>query len=116
MLVEMLKLDDFDVVGEASTGDEAIELASQNDPKVVVMDYRMPGMNGLVAARKIREERPDQAIILYTAYLDPGLEEEAREAGVAVTVGKVEGVHQLERHINELCRDIGSWTQQEFDL
>ncbi|MDQ3986567.1 MAG: response regulator transcription factor [Actinomycetota bacterium] len=116
MLGEMLQLDGFDVVGQAASGDEAIELASQNDPNVIVMDYRMPGMNGLVAARKIRDERPEQAIILYTAYLEPRLEEEAKEAGVAITVGKVEGLHQLERHINELCRDIGAWTQQEFEL
>ena len=65
-------------------------------------------MDGLTAARAIRETRTTQAIILYTAYLDPIVEAQAREAGVALCVGKVEGLNQLERHITELCRDFGS--------
>jgi CheY-like chemotaxis protein len=107
MLVDMLELDGFDVVGEASSGGEAVGAAADNDPDVIVMDYKMPGMDGLSAARAIRATRPDQGIILYTAYLDQQLEKEAREAGVALCVGKVEGLSQLERHITELCRDFG---------
>jgi CheY-like chemotaxis protein len=63
-------------------------------------------MDGLSAARKIRATRPGQAIILYTAYLDPQIEAEAKEAGIALCIGKVEGLNQLERHITELCRDL----------
>ncbi|MGH2693854.1 MAG: response regulator transcription factor [Actinomycetota bacterium] len=106
MLVNMLELDGFDVVGEASSGEEALRLSSEKDPMVIVMDYKMPGMDGLTAARRIREQRPDQAIILYTAYLDSELETQAKDAGVAVSIGKVEGLNQLERHITELCRDL----------
>ena len=105
MLVDMLELDGFEVVGQASSGQEAIDLAMDTTADVIIMDYKMPGMDGLSAARSIREGKPDQAIILYTAYLDPKLEVQAREAGVAMTVGKVEGLNQLERHITELCRD-----------
>ncbi|HEX2057691.1 MAG TPA: response regulator [Actinomycetota bacterium] len=107
MLVDMLELDGFDVVGEAASGAEAVEVATDRDPDVIVMDYKMPGVDGLTAARSIRDTRPQQGIILYTAYLDQKLEEEAREAGVALCVGKVEGLSQLERHITELCRDFG---------
>ncbi|MGI8709103.1 MAG: response regulator transcription factor [Actinomycetota bacterium] len=105
MLVQMLELDGFDVVGQAASGEEAIDLAQSSDPNVVVMDYVMPDLDGLSAAKAIKEDRPTQAIILYTAYLDANVENQAREAGVALVVGKVEGLNQLERHINELCRD-----------
>lgn len=104
MLVDMLELDGFDVVGQAASGHEAIELAASEDPDVIVMDYKMPGMDGLTAARAIKEKDPAQPIIIYTAYLDPQLEIDAKEAGVALTIGKVEGLNQLERHITELCR------------
>lgn len=106
MLVDMLELDGFDVVGQAASGQQAIEVAPQSDPDVIVMDYKMPGVDGLTAARSIREGRPSQAIILYTAYLDPELEAQAKEAGVAMCIGKVEGLNELERHISELCREL----------
>ena len=105
MLVQMLELSGFDIVGQAASGTEAVENIADADPQVVVVDYKMPGLDGIETAREIRAHRPDQAIILYTAYLDAKLEEEAREAGIAMTVGKVEGLNQLERHITELCRD-----------
>ncbi len=106
MLVDMLELDGFDVVGQAGSGDEALRLALESDPDVIVMDYKMPNLDGLSAARSIRAERPSQAIILYTAYLDAELEARAKEVGVAMCIGKVEGINELERHIAELCRDI----------
>lgn len=106
MLADMLDIDGFEVVGQAASGPEAIELARTTTPHVVVMDYKMPGMDGLTAARAIKEENATLPIIIYTAYLDPDLEEQARESGVAMTVGKVEGLNQLERHITDLCRDL----------
>ena len=105
MLQAMLELDGFEVVGAASTGEEAIDLAATTKPDVVVMDYKMPGMDGLAAAREIRKGRPDQPMILYTAYLDDTLEAEAKLSGIALCIGKVEGLGELEHHITELCRD-----------
>ncbi len=108
MLVDMLELDGFEVVGQAASGDEAVRMAADTTADVIVMDYKMPGMDGLSAARQIKASRPSQAIILYTAYLDATLEAEARDAGIALCIGKVEGLNQLERHITELCRDLGA--------
>ncbi|HWC13891.1 MAG TPA: response regulator transcription factor [Actinomycetota bacterium] len=108
MLVDMLELDGFEVVGEAASGEEAVDGVGGANPDVIVMDLKMPGMDGLTAARSIRQSRTSQAIILYTAYLDPTIEEQAKAAGIALCIGKVEGLNQLERHINELCRDFGA--------
>lgn len=108
MVGEMLELDGFDVVGLASSGSEAVTMTTEFQPDVIVMDYKMPEIDGLTAARQIKEQRPDQAIVLYSAYLDDEVEEQAREAGIAVCVAKVEGLNQLERQLTELCRDLAA--------
>jgi CheY-like chemotaxis protein len=59
-------------------------------------------MDGLTLAREIRARRPDQVVILYTAYVDPALERDAAAAGVALCVDKVEGLASLEREISRL--------------
>ena len=52
MLEAMLELDGFDVVGAAASGEDAIPLAVEKQPDVIVMDYKMPGMDGLAASRR----------------------------------------------------------------
>jgi DNA-binding NarL/FixJ family response regulator len=106
MLVQMLELSGFDVVGQAASGEEAVEAVEEVDPQVIVVDYKMPGLDGIATARRIKSHRPDQAIILYTAYLDPQLQDEAAEAGVSLCVGKVEGITTLERDIRRLAGEL----------
>ncbi len=106
MLVQMLELSGFEVVGQAASGEEAVATVAEADPQVVVVDYAMPGINGIDTARTIRAERPDQAIILYTAYLDPDVEREATKAGVSLCVGKIEGLTTLERDIRRLAGEL----------
>ena len=105
MLATMLELDGFDVVAKVDGGRAAIDSVerSKRKPNVVVMDYKMPEMDGLAATRRIREIAPDVGVILYTAYLDDDLEREAKEAGAALCLGKVEGLEELERRISEMC-------------
>lgn len=104
MLDTMLSMDGFDVVGTAGDGETAIAESDQLDPDVVVIDYMMPGMDGLECARQIRQRRPDQLVIIYTAFIDAAVEKAAAEAGVALCVGKVEGLHLLEQEIRRLVR------------
>jgi DNA-binding NarL/FixJ family response regulator len=106
MLVQMLELSGFEVVGQAASGEEAVDSIEDVDPQVVVVDYKMPGLDGIATARRIKSHRPDQAIILYTAYLDGSLQEEAAEAGVSLCVGKVEGITTLERDIRRLAGEL----------
>jgi CheY-like chemotaxis protein len=103
MLSAMLSLDGFNVVAESASGAAAIDAVAEADPDVIVMDYRMPHMDGLTTARAIRERRPDQIIVLYTAFIDDEIERQAAEAGVSLCVGKVEGLVSLEREISRLC-------------
>ena len=102
MLTTMLNLDGFEVVGGASDGSGALERTTELEPDVVVIDYKMPGMDGLETARRIKSGRPDQAVILYTAFIDPELEQEAADIGVSVCIGKVEGLGPLEQEIRRI--------------
>jgi len=103
MLRNMLELDGFVIAAEAGSGPEAVETIAAADPDVVVIDYKMPDVDGLETAARIRAARPEQVMILYTAFVDPELEQKAREVGVSVVLGKVEGLESLEREITRLC-------------
>ena len=106
MLTSMLSLDGYAVVGDAASGQAALDVIDDADPDIVVVDYKMPGMDGLSTARKIRERRAGQVMILYTAYIDAELERQAAEAGISLCVGKVDGLSSLEREINRLCASL----------
>ena len=69
------------VVGEASDGDTAVRLAGSLKPRVVVMDYAMPGTSGLVATRRILEQWPDVAILMLSMHSEKHLVRQALEAG-----------------------------------
>ena len=58
--------DEVEVVGEASSGEEAVEAVAELKPEVVFMDVRMPGMGGIEATRIIHEESPQTKVILFT--------------------------------------------------
>lgn len=58
----------FDLVGEASDGAQAIELAAELQPEVILMDLRMPGMDGLTAIEHLRAEQPHIAIVILTTF------------------------------------------------
>ena len=103
MLTSMLALDGFDVVGSTGSGREAIATIATLDPDVVIVDYKMPGMDGLETARRVRESRPAQVMIMYSAFIDPQLQEAAEAAGIAVCLAKVEGLASLEHEISRLC-------------
>lgn len=104
MLTTMLAVDGFEVIGGAADGEAAISSVLETDPDVVVIDYKMPAMDGLETARRIREQRPTQPVILYTAFVDIEVERAAAEIGVAVCLGKVEGIGALEQEIRRLAR------------
>lgn len=79
-LKELLEEEGYEVVGETGRGDEAIELVRQTRPDIAILDIKMPGMDGLSAARHISSERL-AAVLVLTAFSQRDLIDQAREAG-----------------------------------
>ena len=75
--------DDLEVVGEAQNGRQAVELAKKLHPDVVLMDIAMPGLNGLLATRLIRQAVPATKVIILTAYSNDSYVQNATESGAA---------------------------------
>ncbi|BBC37312.1 Transcriptional regulator [Streptomyces graminofaciens] len=79
-LKEMLEEEGYSVVGEAGDGEQAIELAREHQPDLVILDVKMPKLDGISAAEKIAEERIAPVLML-TAFSQRDLVERARDAG-----------------------------------
>jgi len=79
-LKETLEEEGYEVVGETGRGDEAVELVQQLQPELAILDIKMPGMDGLEAARAITEAR-GAAVLILTAFSQRDLIEQARDAG-----------------------------------
>lgn len=73
--------DDFEIVGEGSNGLEAVALAQQYNPDVVLMDLLMPEMDGIEATKKIKEVSPNSKVIILTSFMDDKQVFPAIEAG-----------------------------------
>ena len=86
-LAEMLTEAGYEVVGQASNGEQAVELATELEPDLVVMDVKMPVMDGITAAEKIGEARICPVVML-TAFSQTELVERARDAGVMAYIVK----------------------------
>ncbi len=95
---------DLLVVGEASTGEEAIHQATLHRPDVVIMDIRMPGISGVDACRKITEQLPDTRVIMLTSYAEDDLLFAAIRAGAVGYVLKRIGTNDLVHTVREVAR------------
>jgi response regulator NasT len=86
-LKEILQAEGYDVVGETGRGDEAVDLVLEHRPDLAILDVKMPGIDGIEAARRITAQVRVPVLIL-TAFSQRNLIEEARDAGVAAYLVK----------------------------
>jgi two-component system, response regulator PdtaR len=93
-LAEMLAEEGYDVVGQAGDGRTAVELAEHHRPDLVVLDVKMPRLDGISAAQRIAQQRLSPVVIL-TAFSERDLVERARDAGAMAYVVKPFTKHDL---------------------
>jgi DNA-binding NarL/FixJ family response regulator len=93
---------DFEVVDEASTGQEAVRKAGAHRPDIVIMDVRLSGMSGIEACKEIKHQSPDVKVIMLTSYGDDDTLYESIAAGASGYVLKQVGSDDLVRKITEV--------------
>ena len=118
-LKETLEEEGYEVVGETGRGDEAVRLVAELGPDVAILDIKMPGLDGLAAAREIAKDR-GAAVLILTAFSQRDLIEQARDAGalaylvkpfqrselipaVEVALGRFREVKALESEVKDLA-------------
>ncbi len=92
-----------EVIGEATTGVEAVQLARELQPDVVVMDIHMPELTGVEATRRIRHDNPEARVLVLTAYDDPPYVHALLDAGADGYVLKTAEFSQLYRALQEVA-------------
>ena len=102
-LCELFKREsDFEVCGEAENGKEAIAEALELRPDLIVLDLSMPVMNGLDAARELKKLMPTVPLIMYSAFGDGFVEQQARLVGISELVSKSQPAAILVRKARSL--------------
>jgi len=95
------------VIGEAADGEAAVELAERRKPNVVIMDVRMPGMDGLEATKILTERVPESAVLIFTAYSERSLLSRGLESGAKGYVLKEAPHETLLRAIEKVANGEG---------
>ena len=113
-LKSLLAGTDIKVVAEASKGEDAVRLALKHDPHVVLMDIRMPDGDGLNALGRIKLDRPDMPILIFSTYDNPTYVARAVALGAAGYLLKGIGREKLIGAIRTAAAGETAWTREEL--
>jgi DNA-binding NarL/FixJ family response regulator len=100
----LLESQGYEVCAETSDGRAAAECAGHEKPDVAILDYMMPQLNGIEAARQIRDASPTTQILMFTQYDDEDLVREALQAGARAFVNKSEADEHLLQALSALVQ------------
>jgi two-component system, NarL family, response regulator NreC len=103
-LKSMLEADNYSVVGEAENGHEAIRMVRQLKPEFAILDFSMPLLNGIDAARDMQRRSPETHVVLLTMYEDDTCALEALRAGVRAYVLKTQTSGELLTALGEVIK------------
>ncbi|MFJ5772173.1 response regulator [Psychrobacillus sp. NPDC093180] len=101
----MLEEHQFDIIGEAANGQEAVEMYRKLLPDVVTMDITMPGMTGIEAVKAIISEHPDAKIVMVTALGQQKLIVDALESGAKDFITKPFNLEQIVQVLKNVTAD-----------
>ncbi len=102
------RTDGFELVGEAQSGEEAVDLVDQLGPRMVLMDINMPGINGIEATRRIVDAHPETMVVLVSTYQVSDLPADAQTSGASGYLNKEDLTPRVLRGLWE-GRHNGGW-------
>jgi CheY-like chemotaxis protein len=105
---ELLELEGMEVIGEAADGTAAVRMTLSLNPDVVLLDWRMPVMDGLEATRQIAQLGLGAQVIICTAFDGPTIHDQAKAAGAFGIIAKGEHPQKIIELIEQACRLRGS--------
>jgi DNA-binding NarL/FixJ family response regulator len=101
----------WEICGEASDGLTAVEMFRELRPAAVILDFQLPGIDGLEAARRMSKISPTVPIVLFTQHASPDLEKHAKEVGIRSVVSKTDAfpmVKIIETLLKARDSDVGT--------
>lgn len=113
-IVAMLNATDIAVVAEASNGVEALRLARKHRPDVVILDIRMPDVDGMACLSKLRVELPDTPVLMFSAYKNPTYIARAVALGANGYLTKVASREELIKAISLVASGESLWSRDEL--
>jgi DNA-binding NarL/FixJ family response regulator len=105
LLKSTLPLHGLEVVGEASTGVDALTLAKSEKPDVVLLDIHMPDMNGMEVIQQLKADFPAVKIVMYSNYDDRNMQQQAYSLGADAYVDKLAPIPDVANAIQALFAD-----------